>query len=411
MSELDLNFIRAQFPAFSESTLNGTVFLENAGGSYMCRQVMSRLEDYFRQLKVQPYYPNRVSSKAGDWMDESYPALALWLNVQADEIYFGPSTSQNTYVLANAAAGWLQPGDEIIVTNQDHEANTGVWRRLADRGMVIREWQVNPRDGRLDPAQLKDLITHKTRLLTFPHCSNILAEINPVSEICAIARLNGVRTVVDGVSFVGHGMPDIKALGADVYLFSLYKVFGPHLGVMVMGEEVADLFKNQAHFFLEPIREKRFYPAGPDHAQVAAAKGVADYFEDVYRHHFGSSAQGSKNKAEAVRHLLHGAEVRLTSELLDYFKQKSSIRLLGPALVGNRAPTLSVIVEGYSPVQLAKQLGQQDILCGAGHFYSYRLLEAMDIQPEQGVLRFSMVHYTSEADVEKLIQALDQLID
>lgn len=135
MSTLDLNFIRQQFPAFEQPSLQSQAFFENAGGSYLCRQVLDRFDTYFHQLKVQPYYPNAVSGKAGQWMDESYQALAPWLGVSASEIYFGPSTSQNTYVLANAVMGWLQPGDEIIVTNQDHEANSGAWRRLAERGL------------------------------------------------------------------------------------------------------------------------------------------------------------------------------------------------------------------------------------------------------------------------------------
>jgi selenocysteine lyase/cysteine desulfurase len=343
-------------------------------------------------------------------MDESYRALAPWLNVEADEIYFGPSTSQNTYVLANAAIGWLQPGDEIIVTNQDHEANSGAWRRLADRGMVVREWKVDPATGQLDLKQLPELISAKTRLLTFPHCSNILGEINPVQEICSIAKAHDVRTVVDGVSFAGHGLPDIKVLGADVYLFSLYKVYGPHLGVMVMNREVASLFKNQAHFFLEPIREKRFYPAGPDHAQVAAAKGVSDYFDAVYEHHLKSSEHNGETRAESLRQLLHASEQRVMARLLEYFNQKSSIRLLGPDRAEDRAPTLSVLIEGHSPIELAEQLGNQGILCGTGHFYSYRLLEALGIDPEQGVLRFSMVHYTTDADVDRLIHVMEQLI-
>ncbi|XAW87781.1 aminotransferase class V-fold PLP-dependent enzyme [Vibrio sp. CDRSL-10 TSBA] len=132
MNTLDLDFVRQQFPAFAEPSLLDKAFFENAGGSYLCRQVLEKFDHYFHQLKVQPYYPNPVSAQAGQWMDASYQALAPWLNSAADEIYFGPSTSQNTYVLANAVMGWLQSGDEIIVTNQDHEANSGAWRRLAE---------------------------------------------------------------------------------------------------------------------------------------------------------------------------------------------------------------------------------------------------------------------------------------
>ncbi len=411
MPTLDIDFVRNQFPALSDPELSDTAFFENAGGSYMCQPVMDRFETYFRKLKLQPYHASPVSAKAGAWMDESYGALAAWLNASPEEIYFGPSTSQNSYVLSNAVLGWLSPGDEIIVTNQDHEANSGVWRRLAGRGITVREWQVNPGTGSLETETLKGLITTKTKLLTFPHCSNILGEINPVGEICALARANDVRTVVDGVSFGGHGLPDFKSLGTDIYLFSLYKVFGPHQGVMVVNEEMAALLSNQGHFFNEQVREKRLCPAGPDHAQVAASKGVGDYFEALYTHHFGSGDGVSQlQKAEDVRKLLHDAEFRILSPLMDYFRNHPAIRIVGPARAEGRAPTVSIMVEGHSSLELATKLGDRGILCGAGHFYSYRLLEALKIDPMQGVLRFSMVHYTALAEVEQLIATLDALI-
>lgn len=411
MTVLDHEFVRRQFPAFMEPTLEGKAFFENAGGSYMCRQVMDRFDHYFKQCKVQPYYPNPVSSRAGELMDASYSTLAPWLNITAEEVYFGPSTSQNTYVLANAVLGWLQPGDEIIVTNQDHEANSGVWRRLADRGLKICEWSVDAESGRLDVDDLQALITKRSKLLVFPHCSNILGEVNPVNSICRLARDQGIRTVVDGVSFAGHGMPDVKTLDTDIYLFSLYKVYGPHLGVMIIRNGMAELLNNQGHFFNAEVREKRLYPAGPDHAQVAAVTGVGDYFEAVYQHHFDSDGQrGAAHKAQALRTLFHKAEQRQLQPLMEYFRQHPSIRIVGPEGTQNRAPTISLRVRDHSSQALVSQLGERGIICGAGHFYSWRLLEALGLDPNQGVLRFSLVHYTSDRDTQTLIANLDALI-
>ncbi|MDP6968190.1 MAG: aminotransferase class V-fold PLP-dependent enzyme, partial [Gammaproteobacteria bacterium] len=285
MVTLDLDFARRQFPAFAEPSLKGTAFFENAGGSYMCQPVLDRLDTYVRQLKLQPYHASSVSTEAGQWMDNSYQALAPWLNVRPGEIYFGPSTSQNTYVLAQAVWGWIKPGDEIIVTNQDHEANGGVWRRLAERGVLVREWQVQPDTGKLLLTDLQALLHDRVKLLVFPHCSNILGDVNPVADICALAHKYAVRTIVDGVSFAGHGLPDCQALGADIYLFSLYKVYGPHQGVMVIKRDMAHLLTNQSHFFNDQERTKRLCPAGPDHAQVAAAQGVGEYFKALCEHH------------------------------------------------------------------------------------------------------------------------------
>ncbi len=167
-------------------------------------------------------------------MDESYTRLAAYLNVSEDEVHLGPSTTQNIYVLAQAFRELWNEGDEIILSNQDHEANAGFWRRLEKTGIVIKEWRVDPETGMLNPNDLDAMLSYKTRLLAFPHCSNIIGYVNPVAEIVSKAKAAGIRVVVDGVSYAPHGLPDIGSLGADIYLFSLYKTWGRHLGVMTI---------------------------------------------------------------------------------------------------------------------------------------------------------------------------------
>ena len=180
---MDLDFIREQFPAFSDRSLDGWAFFENAGGSYAALPVIERLTSYYQKNKVQPYAQYPASTSAGEQMDESYERLAEYLNVESNEVHFGPSTSQNTYVLAQAFRHAWCEGDEIIVTDQDHEANSGVWRRLSESGIVVREWQVNEQSGELCVNDLACLINPRTRLLAFTHCSNIVAHINPVRKI------------------------------------------------------------------------------------------------------------------------------------------------------------------------------------------------------------------------------------
>lgn len=411
MPTLDLAFVRQQFPAFNEPSLQHTIFFENAGGSFMAEPVLSRLTTYFRRLKVQPYYPNPVSTEAGEWMTASYTALAQWMNTDASHIYFGPSTSQNTSVLSQAVLGWLKAGDAIVVSQQDHEANIGVWEKLEQAGITIKPWQVTPETGSLDLTALDGLLTPDVKLLTFSHCSNILGEINPVKAVCDIAKRKQVKTIVDGVSFAGHGLPDIGELGADIYLFSLYKVFGPHLGVMVIQPDMATLLCNQSHFFNAEIREKRLYPAGPDHAQVAAVNGVSEYFEALYQHHFAhQKAESDADKAQAVRLLIRESENALITPLLAFFNEHPAITIIGPNTVENKAPTIAIHIEGHHPKALAEALGKQNIMCGAGHFYSYRLLKAMGIPTDEGLLRFSLVHYNSHEEVEMVISALKDLL-
>jgi selenocysteine lyase/cysteine desulfurase len=413
--KLDLEFVRRQFPAFAEASLVRHAFFENAGGSYACGPVISRLGEYYRRLKVQPYYAFPASAEAGEWMDAARVRLAEYLGVTPPEVHFGPSTSQNTYVLAQAFRTLLRPGDEVIVTNQDHEANSGCWRRLAAHGVVVREWRVDPQSGELDESQLERLLTERTRLLTFPHASNVVAHINPVARITARARAAGVITVVDGVAWAPHGLPDVAALGADVYLFSLYKTYGPHQGLMVVRAELLGSLGNEGHYFNEAETSKRLVPAGPDHAQVAAARGIAEYFDALDAHHAGDATDASvphsrSARAERVRQALRGAELPLLATLLDYLATRRDIRLLGPAKAQLRAATVSFVTHALDPVEAAKVLAERGFSAGYGNFYAVRLLEGMNVDPQRGALRLSLVHYNSPAEVAGVIDALEQIL-
>jgi cysteine desulfurase family protein (TIGR01976 family) len=408
LQPLDLDFVRAQFPAFADPSLARQAFFENAGGSYACRQVTERLSEYYRRLKVQPYYPYPASREAGEWMDAAHARLAEYLGVTADEVHFGPSTSQNTYVLAQALRKVLRPGDEVIVTDQDHEANGGVWRRLAADGVAVVEWHVDRESGTLDPADLGTLLSERTRLLAFSHCSNIVGHVNPVAEICRTARDAGALTVVDGVSYAPHGFPDVDALGADIYLFSLYKTFGPHQGLMVVRAPVLERLGNEGHYFNAAYARKRLVPAGPDHAQVAAARGIAEYFDALDAHH--EPAAKAEGRPQRVRQLLRAAEEPLLARLLDSLAGHEGLRLVGPADASLRAPTVSVVPLRVAPMDLVAKLAERGIMAGAGSFYAVRLLEAMGIDPQRGVLRVSFVHYTSPENVTRLIDALDAVV-
>lgn len=342
-------------------------------------------------------------------MDESWDRLAGYLNVKPAEVSFGPSTTQNTYVLSQAIMENLVEGDEIIVTNQDHEANSGSWRRLAARGIKVCEWSVDPETGILDPADLEKLLSSKTKLVAFPHCSNIVAHINPVTEICKRIRDAGALSVVDGVSFAGHGLPDIDALGADIYLFSLYKTYGPHQGLMVVRSAVLEQFANQSHFFNADYPQKKLVPAGPDHAQVAAAAGIADYFDILHRHHFKESSSNTAQRGRDLHGLFQTHERNLLQPVLDFLDERNDVRLLGPADAKIRAATVAVELR-TDPEALAERLSRHKVMCGSGHFYAWRLIEAMGLNPQSGALRLSFVHYTTEDEIKQLLEALEHCL-
>lgn len=408
MAKLDIDFVRAQFPAFNEPSLQGQAFFENAGGSYTSKFVIDRLSRFYRERKVQPYYPFEASHLAGEEMDEARVRLAGILNIAVDELSFGPSTTQNTYVLSQAFRETLQTGDAIIVTNQDHEANSGPWRRLADSGTEVREWQVDPETGFLDPADLANLLDDKVKLVCFPHCSNIVGQINPVADICAIIHGAGAVACVDGVSYAPHGLPDIAALGADIYLFSSYKTFGPHQGIMFIDGDLSARLPNQGHYFNAGYAGKRFTPAGPDHAQVAASAGMADYIDEVYAHHFDDWASEAE-KGRAVVALQSAHETELLKPLLEYLRGRNDVRLIGSDRAEERVPTVSIVLS-HAAEKVTRDLAALGIMTGGGDFYAVRLLEALNVDPTHGVLRLSFVHYTNAQEIEQLLKALDQVL-
>jgi selenocysteine lyase/cysteine desulfurase len=406
---LDMDFVRAQFPAFASPVLSSHAFFENAGGSYPCAQVVARLTRFYTDRKVQPYAPYPGAQAGGAEMDEARDRLAAMMGVARHEVSFGPSTSANTYVLAQAVRQWLAgTGGAVVVTDQDHEANSGVWRRLAAEGIEVREWQIDRDTGALELPTLSALLADgHVKLVCFPHCSNVIAEINDVAAISRMARAAGARTVVDGVSYAPHGFPDVPALGCDVYLFSAYKTYGPHQGIMVLREAFGMELPGQAHFFNHGVLYKRHTPAGPDHAQIAACAGMADYVDALAARHGVTGDAAARNRG--VHDLMRAQEVAVIQPLLDYLAGRNDLRLLGPRDAAARAPTVAVELVGPAE-PVSEALGRDGIACWAGDFYAVRPLEALGIDRDKGVLRMSAVHYTSAEEVARLIAALDRVL-
>ncbi len=409
--QLDLDVVRSHFPAFAGPYNRDQSFFENAGGSFACRETIEALTEHYTNLKVQPYSEFESSARAGALMDRSRERWAEALGVEAREVVFGPSTSMNTYVLAHAFRSVLEPGNEVIVTNQDHEANTGAIRRIAeDVGCTIRECRIDPDTGLLDLDELESMIDERTGVVTVPHASNIVGQENDVARVVEAAHRVGARVVVDGVSFAPHTIPDVAALGADVYLFSLYKTYSVHQGLMVVRAGLMAELPNQSHFFNAEIPDKRLNPAGPDHAQVAAAGAVLDYVQSLHVAHGGAADDDLRSACARVSSLWRDHEDVLTGRLLDALRERNDLRVLGPervgAVPGQRFPTVAISPHAIDPDELAHRLVARGVQTSAGHFYAVRVLEGMGIDPDRGVVRLSAVHYTSTADIDRAIDAL-----
>ncbi len=406
--DLDLDFVRAQFPAFTQPRLQGWIHAQNAGGSWACSQVIDRLTTYYLDTKLQggDHFP--AGADGLEAMAQARPALARWLGVAADEVHIGPSTAANTTALAAAFAEVLGPGDAIIVTNLDHEANSGAWRDLAAVGVEVREWQVDPETASLSLDDLDRLLDDDVALVAFPHVSNIVGQVTPVAEIAARVHQAGAIAIADGVAAAPHGLPDVGALDVDVYLFSTYKTFGPHQGVMVVRRDLARRLPNQGPFFYDAVPEKWFVPAGPDHAQVAATAGVTAYLDLLVDHHLDADLQMPARRSELTA-LLGDHERGLLAPILDLVTDRPGVRVVGTTDASTRVPTLSLVTE-RDPVGLAVALADHHVMAAASHFHAWRLVEALGLDPERGVLRISLVHYNTMQESTRIVEALDTVL-
>ena len=410
--DLDLNFVRRQFPVFSNTETRQWAFFENAGGSYVPRDVIYKLNDFMIKTKVQPYGDFDSSIKAGKAMDFGVSQIAKLINAKPNEIIIGPSTTMNMYVLSNAIRHWFKRGDEIIVTNQDHEANVGAWRRYAEYGINVKEWKLNSKTGELEIHKLKKLITKKTKLVCVTHCSNIVGTINNIKEINKIIHKAGAYSVFDGVSFMPHSIIDVKNLDIDFYAFSLYKTYGPHLGLLYGKRNLLKMAKNQNHSFLKNDIPYTLNPGGVNHEETAALSGITDYYERIFNYHFGNDKINLHQKAKKVFKLFYHQEEKLSKHVLSCLLAKKDIKVIGRHDHDRslRTPTISFVSRNHKSLEIVKLLLKYKIAVRNGDFYAWRCLKALGINTKDGVVRISIVHYNTENEVERLTNALNEII-
>lgn len=406
--QLDLNFVRQQFP----SERWRQPFFENAGGAFVPHSVISHMLSYMTEAQVQTGYPSSVSQAATKRVNAGLQAMAQFIGASDTEITLGASTSLNVYVLAQALRHLWQPGDEIIVSDLNHESNSGPWRRLEEFGIKIVNWPADKHTGQLSEVELEALLSKRTRLVAFPHVSNITGDINDVAMITALCHRFGALVCVDGVAYAPHRAIDVKKWNVDIYLFSFYKVFGPHLGLMYTKLDLLAKCKGQYHYFFpDDDLAHKLNPAGPNHETIACLVGIAEYIEALYQHHFSDHSANYFAQTQAVFTLIAQHEERLACRFLEFVQSEPRLVLIGnnSGASSSRVPTFSLQAQGAKAQDLCKQLAAEGIATGAGHFYAKRFLDAMDLE-EKEVLRCSMAHYTTLDDVDSLTAALQTLL-
>ncbi len=408
--KLDIDFVRSQFPAFKHPLSKDWSFFENAGGSYVPQNVIDKLNEFMTSTKVQPYADYPMSKIAGEKMDHASKLFADMINAKENEILIGGSTSINLYVLSNALKHFIKPGDEIIVTNQDHEANISPWRRLKDVGAKIVEWKFNKKTHELEIDELKKIINKKTKILAVTHCSNIVGSINDLKKISKIAHRYNTIVIGDGVSYAPHGFPNVKELGVDFYTFSLYKTFGPHLALLYGKEEILKQLPNQNHEFLNDKSPYNINPGGPNHEELASLIGIYEYYQNLYYQHYGDSNETILRKINKINKLISDHEEAIGNPILNYINNRKDLVLIGKNNIKNknRAPTISFFSKYKKSKEISDFLINNKIATRNDNFYAWRCLKHLNIDVDDGVVRLSIVHYNNKSDTEKLIETLEQ---
>tara|TARA_A100001011_G_C14305587_1_gene842964 strand:+ start:2276 stop:3523 length:1248 start_codon:yes stop_codon:yes gene_type:complete len=409
--KLDINFVRSQFPAFKDNLSKKWSFFENAGGSYVPINVIEKLSKFMTSTKVQPYAEYPMSKIAGENMDRSSKLFAKMINAKENEILIGGSTSINLYVLSNALKKFIKAGDEIIVTNQDHEANISPWRKLKDSGAKIIEWKFNLKNHELEISDLEKIINKKTKILAVTHCSNIVGSINNLKKISEIAHRFNTIVVGDGVSYAPHGFPDVKKLDVDFYTFSLYKTFGPHLALLYGKEEILKKLPNQNHEFLEGEYPYTLNPGGPNHEELSSLEGIYEYMINLYNHHYEKKDISIRKKIEKINKLISDHEEVIANPLLNFLYNSKKFNLIGKNIISNknRAPTISFTINKMSSKKVCDILVKNNIATRNDNFYAWRCLKSLGINTSDGVIRISMTHYNKKEEVDKLIKILKKI--
>ncbi len=439
---LDLAYVRSQFPSLAQ-TVNGhpAVFLDGPGGTQVPQRVMDAISNYLRCDNANTGGAYATSRHTDAMIASARAAMADFLHCAADEVIFGQNMTSLTYMISRAIGRELKPGDEIVVTRLDHDANVSPWLAMAEeRGVTVRWAEIHDADCTLDMADLAAKINSKTKLVAAGYASNAVGTINPVKEIVRLAQAAGALAYIDAVHYGPHGLIDVAALDCDFLACSTYKFFGPHMGV---------LFGKREHLLrLRPYKVRPNTNAIPNcwewgtlnHECIAGIAACVDYIVDLGRHairnnHVGTAALGCpssearpvatttrgeserRTAIEAAYAAIHEHERALLEQLIAGLLAIPGLKIYGitdPARFDHRCATLAVRIDdgkpGHTPLDLAAKLGDRGFFTWDGNYYALNLTEHLDVEKSGGFLRIGLVHYNTAEEIARLLSALREIV-
>lgn len=416
MPPLDLEWIRGQFPALAQ-TVGGqpAVFFDGPGGTQVPQRVIDAIGDYLINANANTHGAFLTSARTDEVIEAAHAGMAALLGCDADEVVFGPNMTTLTFAMSRAIGRELGPGDEIVVTRLDHDANVAPWRALEERGVTVRAVDVDVEDCTLDMADMARQINANTKLVAIGYASNAVGTINDVAEVIRMAHAVGALAFVDAVHYAPHGPIDVRALDCDFLACSPYKFFAPHMGA---------LYGKREHMTrLQPYKVRPASNAAPDrwetgtknHEGLAGVAAAIDYLAElgVRSQESGAGATLSRRDAllaamQAIQAYERGLSERLIAGLLA-IPGLTFYGIREPERFGQRTPTVSIRMAGHTPRQLAEHLGAQGIFAWDGNYYALSLTERLGVEESGGMLRIGLAHYNTAEEVDRLLGALRAL--
>jgi len=411
---LDLPWVRSQFPALAQ-TVNGhhAVFFDGPGGTQVPQRVIDAIADYLSRNNANSGGAYHTSRNTDRMIADARSAMGDFLNCDADEIVFGPNMTTLTFAMSRALSRELRPGDEIVLTLLDHDANFSPWKALEEKGVVIRTVKFNEADCTLDMQDLAAQIGDRTRLVAVGYASNAVGTINNVVEVVRLARQAGALSYIDAVHYAPHGPIDVRTLDCDFLVCSTYKFFGPHMGV---------LYGKREH--LKRLRPYKVRPNTDNipncwewgtlnHECIAGIKACVDYWEELGRR--ANPVVTTRRAAILAAHqAIHEHERKMTEKMISGLLAIPGLKLYGisdPQRLENRCATFVVRIDPHTPLELATKLGERGFFTWDGNYYALNLTEQLNVERQGGFLRIGLAHYNTMEEVERLLAALREIVN
>jgi len=432
MAPLDLNWIRAQFPALAQ-TVDGqpVVFFDGPGGTQVPQRVIDAIGDYLIRANANTHGAFVTSQRTDETIEAAHSAMADLLGCDPDEVVFGPNMTTLTLAMSRAIGRELGPGDEIVVTRLDHDANFSPWKALEERGAAINVVDIDIEDCTLDMDDLRRQITPRTKIVAVGYASNAVGTINDVAEVTRLAHRVGAISFIDAVHYAPHGPIDVRALDCDFLACSPYKFFAPHAGTLYGKREHLQRLRP---YKVRPATEElpgRWMTGTQSHEAMAGVTAAIEYLAELgLRMEDGGWKIEDSNAPSSIFHprastsrraallaamtAIKAYERGLAEQLIAGLLAIPGLTFYGiadPERFGSRTPTVAVRIEGLTPRELATYLGERGIFTWDGNYYALNLTERLGMEQDGGMLRIGLAHYNTAAEVDRVLAALGELIE